>query len=176
VRKQPLAIGINDPTPPNREKEIEMKKIIAGVFAMTLVLASFALHAADTKKSGNTMLVPVADVKWSDVPNFPGVKMAVLDGDPAKGAHHSMLKFAGGFAAPLHHHSSDHSGTVVAGTLVLTIDGKENKLPPGSFFSFKGKGKHMTKCEAGADCILSMDVRGKWDVVAEDTKPAAKKK
>jgi hypothetical protein len=26
---------------------------------------------------------------------------------------------------------------------------------------------HMTKCEAGAACVLSMDVRGKWDVVAE---------
>ena len=153
-----------------------MKKIILGAFALTLVLTTFVPHAAaaDSKKGG-AALVPASDIKWSDVPNFPGVKMAVLDGDPAKGAHHSMLKFAGGFAAPLHHHSSDHFGTVVAGTLVLTVDGKDNKLPAGSYFSFKGKGKHMTKCEAGADCILSMDVRGKWDVVAEKTAPAAKK-
>ena len=152
-----------------------MKKIIAGAFATTLVLTAFAPHDADMKKSSNAMLVPASEIKWSDVPNFPGVKMAALDGDPAKGAHRSMLRFAGGFAAPLHHHSSDHSGTVVAGTLVLTVDGKENKLPPGSYFSFKGKEKHMTKCEAGADCILSMDVRGKWDVIPDD-KPAAKKK
>jgi hypothetical protein len=33
----------------------------------------------------------------------------------------------------------------------------------------------MTKCEAGAECILAMDVRSKWDVVPEGTKPAAKK-
>jgi len=144
---------------------------------MTLVLVTVAPHvtAADAKKGGNTVMVPAGDLKWSDVPNFPGVKMAVLDGDPAKGSHHSMIRFAGGFAAPLHHHSSDHSGTVVAGTLVLTVDGKENKLPPGSYFSFKGRGKHMTRCEAGADCILSMDVRGKWDVVPDKSKPAAKK-
>jgi quercetin dioxygenase-like cupin family protein len=154
-----------------------MKKIIAGAFVMMLVLTTFAPHAAaaDSKKGGNAVLVPASDLKWSDVPNFPGVKMAVLDGDPAKGTHHSMLKFVGGFAAPLHHHSSDHFGTVVAGTLVLTVDGKENKLPAGSFFSFKGKEKHMTKCEAGADCILSVDVRGKWDVVPEGPKPTAKK-
>jgi hypothetical protein len=69
---------------------------------MTLVFAAFAPYAADVKKSGNAMLVPASELKWSDVPNFPGVKMAVLDGDPAKGAHHSMIKFAGGFAAPLH--------------------------------------------------------------------------
>jgi hypothetical protein len=34
----------------------------------------------------------------------------------------------------------------------------------------------MTKCEAGAERLLSVDARGKWDVVPEDTKPAAKKK
>lgn len=154
-----------------------MKKIIAAAFAMTLALAAFAPHAAekDGKKGGNAVLTPANDMKWSDVPGFPGVKLAVVQGDPAKGPHHSMLKFAGGFAAPLHHHSSDHYGTVVAGTLVLTVDGKENKLPAGSFFSFKGKKQHVTKCEAGADCVLSMDVRGKWDVVAEGAKPAAKK-
>lgn len=155
-----------------------MKKIIAAAFAMTLALAAFAPHAAekDGKKGGNAVLVPASDLKWSDVPGFPGVKLAVLQGDPAKGPHHSMIKFVGGFAAPLHHHSSDHYGTVVAGTLVLTVDGQETKLPAGSYFSFKGKKKHLTKCEAGAECVLSMDVRGKWDVVPADSKPAAKKK
>lgn len=48
---------------------------------------------------------------------------------------------------------------------MLTGDGKETKLPAGSFFSFKGKKKHMTRCKPGADCVLSMDVRGKRDVV-----------
>jgi quercetin dioxygenase-like cupin family protein len=157
--------------------EVQMKKIIAAAFAMTLALAAFAPHAAasDRKQGGNAVLVPASEVKWSDLPGFPGAQMAVLDGNPAKGPNHSMLKFVGGFTAPLHHHSSDHYVTVVAGTLVLTVDGKEKKLPAGSYFSFKGKKKHMTRCEAGADCILSLDVRGKWDVVPEDTKSTAKK-
>ena len=43
-----------------------------------------------------------------------------------------MIKFVGG-AAPLHHHSSDHYGTVVAGTIVLTVDGQDKKLPAGSY-------------------------------------------
>jgi quercetin dioxygenase-like cupin family protein len=86
-----------------------------------------------------------------------------------------MMKFPSGFAAPLHHHSSDHYVAVVAGTLVLTVDGQDKKLPAGSFFSFKDKKSHVTKCEAGAECILSLDVRGKWDVVPEAAKPAAKK-
>ncbi len=52
---------------------------------------------------------------------------------------------------------------------------QETKLPSGSYLSFKGKQKHLTKCEAGAECLISLDVRGKWDVIPEGTKPAAKK-
>ena len=156
-----------------------MYKRHATVLAITLALAASAFTppaaAKDAQKGGNAVLIPASDLKWTDVPGFPGVKMAVMDGNPAKGPHHSMLKFAAGFAADLHHHSSDHHGTVVSGTLVLTVDGKENKLPAGSYFSFKDRKQHVTKCEAGADCVLSMDVRGKWDVVAEGAKPAAKK-
>lgn len=156
-----------------------MHKRHATVLAMTLALAvsGFApsVAAKDAKKGGSVVLTPASDLKWNDVHGFAGVKMAVTDGNPAKGPHHMMLKFAGGFSADVHHHSSDHYGTVLSGTLVLTVDGKENKLPAGSYFSFKGSKAHATKCEAGADCVLSMDVRGKWDVVAPAAKPAAKK-
>ncbi len=33
----------------------------------------------------------------------------------------------------------------------------------------------MTKCEAGTDCVLFVDSRGKWDVILEQGTPAAKK-
>jgi quercetin dioxygenase-like cupin family protein len=68
-------------------------------------------------------------------------------------------------APPAHHHTSNHFVTVVAGTLVLTVDGKEQKLVPGSYFSFSGRKTHATRCEAGPDCVLAMDVRGRWDVM-----------
>jgi quercetin dioxygenase-like cupin family protein len=63
----------------------------------------------------------------------------VLQGSPAKGPHHSLIKLPAGFTAPLHHHTSDHYVAVVAGTIALTVDGKETKLPAGSFFSFTAR-------------------------------------
>ena len=155
-----------------------MVRSTAAAFAMTLAVAAVAPNAIakDMKKGGDAALMPASSLKWSDVPGFPGVQMTVMQGNPDKGAHHSMLKLPGGFAAPLHHHTSDHFVTVVSGTLVLTVDGKETKLPAGSYFSFLGKKQHVTKCESGADCVLSVDSRGKWDVLPEDSKPAAKKK
>lgn len=144
----------------------------------TVAFATLALLAAASATGalakGSAMLLPAAEVKWADVPGFPGVQMAAVGGNPAKGPHHSMLKFTGGFEAPLHHHTTDHYGTVVAGTLVLTSGGKEVRLPPGSYFAFTGKMPHTTKCEAGADCVLAIDARGKWDVVPEKGKTGKK--
>ena len=44
------------------------------------------------------------------------------------------------------------------------------KLPAGSGFVFTGKKKHTTACAAGADCVMFIDARAKWDVI-----PVAKK-
>ncbi len=146
--------------------------------AALLIALGLGTSGLAVAKGGTSLLIAAADVKWAPVPGFEGVQIGALDGDPGKAASHFFLKFKAGFAAPLHHHSANHSGTVVAGTLVLTVDGKEQKLAPGSFFALSGKAPHMTTCAAGADCILSMDVRGKWDVVAEkaDAKKADAKK
>lgn len=146
---------------------------IASTIALVLTAAPLLLTAGNAVARGSAVLTPAADIKWNDVPGFPGVQLAAVRGNPAKGAHHSMLKFTGGFAAPVHHHTTDHYGTVVAGTVVLASGGREVRLPPGSYFSFTGRMPHSTRCEAGADCILAIDARGKWDVVPE--KGAAKK-
>jgi len=152
---------------------MDKKKTVCGVIAGVVLVAA----AAYGKPSAT--LTNVSDLKWADVPGFAGVHMAVGDGDPSKGASHFFLKFDKGFAAPEHHHSADHYGTVVTGTLLLTVDGKETKLAAGSYFAFTGQKVHSTKCDAAADCVLEIDARGKWDVVpekkADDKKPDVKK-
>jgi quercetin dioxygenase-like cupin family protein len=136
--------------------------VVAAATCLSLVPCA---HAAD-----NAVLVPPGEIKWQDVPNAKGVQLAALQGDPSKGASHFFLKFAPGFSAPVHHHSANHYGTVVSGTVVLSVDGQERKLPAGSYFAFTGKKPHATRCEAGADCVLSIDARGKWDVVQKKTR------
>jgi len=152
-----------------------MKSTVLACAAAALVLAASGWGRADQAKGAAAVLVPASDLKWTDVAGAPGIQMAKLDGDPAKGPSHFLLKFAGGFAAPLHHHTADHSVTVIAGTLVLDVDGKAQKLPAGSFFTFSQMKAHATRCEAGTDCVLSMDVRGAWDVVPEEGTASPKK-
>ena len=112
-----------------------------------------------------SVVVEAAKVKFSAMSEFPGLETATVEGASTKGPHHSFTKFNAGFSAPMHFHSSDHFAAVITGTLVLTIDGVERKLTPGSYFSFTDKTIHSTKCELGADCLLFLDVRNKWDVV-----------
>ena len=145
-------------------------RYVAAATALALFWTVGFASGAGGHKGGNAVLTPVSEIRWADVPGFPGVQMAVVRGDAGKGAHYQMLKFTGGFSAPLHHHTADHYGTVVAGTLVLGSGGRDVKLPPGSYFSFTGKMAHTTRCEAGADCILAIDARSKWDVVPEKAK------
>jgi quercetin dioxygenase-like cupin family protein len=150
-----------------------MAKVPSKVLGAVAMIGALALAAPAQAKPG-AVLTAAADEKWADVPGFPGVKISPVEGNPEKGPSHFLIKFAPGFAAPLHHHSSDHYVTVLAGNMTMVVDGKEVKLGPGSFFQFTGKQKHETRCDAGAECELSVDSRGKWDVVVEDAgkKPA----
>jgi hypothetical protein len=140
-----------------------------------VLFASVALLGVASAKPAAT-LITADEMKWQDVPDYAGLHMAAVSGDPAKGPSHFFLKFDKGFTAPEHHHSADHYGTVVSGTLVLTVDGKESRLPAGSYFSFTGKKVHATKCDEASDCVIELDSRGKWDVVLEKGKAAARKK
>jgi len=155
---------------------------LRGMFVASALLAVvLRAGAAEEKKpagraAGKAVLIAPDDMKWIDAPNSPpGVKMAVVSGDPAKGPHRVFHKLPAGFDAPLHFHTPDHSAVVIAGTVVMRPEGgEEKKLPPGSYFSFTGKKKHTTKCEAGADCIIYGDAKATWDVVMDEKKAEKK--
>ena len=141
-------------------------------FTALAALAAGSLTASpDTAKkpaaasAAKATLVAVEELKWVDVPNTPA-KMATVKGDSAKGAHASFIKLPGGFSAPLHSHTADHHVAVVSGTLVMTPEGATaKKLGPGSWFEYTGKMKHVTTCDAGADCVLFIVSKGAWDLV-----------
>jgi quercetin dioxygenase-like cupin family protein len=119
----------------------------------------------DASKKG-AILLTESDLKWVADPKRPGTYTADAEGDPAKGPAHFYLKYDKGFAGGLHYHTSDHGGWILAGTVILEVDGKETKLPPGSFYFLDAKKPHLAKCAAtGPDCVMTVDVRGPWDAV-----------
>ena len=139
-------------------------------FGFVRSLQAETAKATAAPKGGKVVMMATDELKWMDSADGPpGVKMAVLWGDPKKGAHGAMHKLPAGFSAPLHHHTAGHHVVVVSGTIELTPEGEAvKKLGAGSYFSFTGKKKHTTTCAAGAECVLFVDCGGAWDVVMAD--------
>lgn len=134
--------------------------------AIVLVAAIAATCAVWAEGPGKSVVTPQSAVKWASA-GAPGVSIAAVDGDTAKGPAHFFLKYDPGLVTPVHHHSADHYVTVVSGTLTLTVDGKENRLGPGSYFALLGKKPHAARVEGQEAAVMFIDARGAWDVVPE---------
>ena len=131
-------------------------------------LAAAALTAADKPKSATPIFIPAADVKWTDLDptGAPGLKIADVWGNHAKGAYGAFVKFPAGFVAPLHTHTHGIKIVVVSGTYTQTPEGKtELRLGPGSYaFQPGGSYKHVSGCDKASDCILYIESAGAFDL------------
>src|SRR5262245_7135835 len=147
---------------------------ITSLFAVTAaLLTAVSFSAAFAGSSPKAVVTPKADLKWTES-GIQGVSFAAVDGDMTKGPCRFYLKYAAGFVAPLHHHSPDHYVTTVSGNLVLTVDGKDNHLAPGSFFALTGMKPHAAHVEGNEDCVMFVQAMGPWDVVPEKAPATAK--
>ena len=159
------------------------------VFAMTFILAAsvWAQGGGDEKAksapkgpASRLVVKPAGDLKWTDLDpqGAPGVKVADLWGDHAKGAFGALFKLPAGFAAPLHTHTHDMKVVIVSGTYIQAPDGKpEFRLAPGSYFMQPGGNyRHTTTCDKASDCLFFVESGGKFDLKVVDAgKPPAKK-
>ena len=133
---------------------------------MAISAAVIAAAAGVAIGAGKTEVVAKADLKWKDM-GIPGVAAAPVSGDMEKGASRFFLKYPVGFVTPKHHHTTDHYCTLVSGTITLTVDGKDHKLGPGSYFALIGKAPHTAKVEGNEEAVFFIQADGPWDVVME---------
>ena len=142
-----------------------LSKAVVCSTLVALATVSAAAQSSAQSAAPTASIVAAGELKWVDVPDTPA-KMATVKGDSAKGPHASFIKLPAGFSAPLHSHTADHNVVVVSGTLTETAEGgAAKKLGPGSWFEFTGNKKHVTTCDAGADCLLFITAKAAWDLV-----------
>ena len=132
-----------------------------------LISLSTALLAAPPMlwAGGPAVVMTKADLKWRDMGN--GVAAATVSGDMEKGASRFFLKYPPGLVTPKHHHSTDHYGTLVSGSITLTVDGKEHKLGPGDYIALTKKVPHAAKVEGKDAAVFFIEADSAWDVVME---------
>jgi hypothetical protein len=135
-----------------------------GFFTLVCLVVTIAAYAAG-EAAKPIMMTP--DQMKFEVPAGapPGVTTAVVWGDMTKGPHAAFHKFKAGFMVPLHTHTSNNKIVVLAGTMAMAgEDGKETKFPAGSFYTQPNTYKHVTKCLAGADCLVFLEADAAWDI------------
>jgi hypothetical protein len=164
-----------------------MKARTFGMSVLTLALP--AVMSAQTSSPTKTkarndearlVLRPAADLNWTDLDptGAPGVKVATLWGNIAKGPFGAFFKLPAGFVAPLHTHTNDLKVVIVSGTYIQAPEGKpEFRLGPGSYFMQPGGNyRHVTSCGADADCVFYVEGKGKFDLKPVGTVAANSKK
>jgi anti-sigma factor ChrR (cupin superfamily) len=146
------------------------------VFSISLMLAASVL----AQQSGQPVFMSSADLKWTDLDpkGAPGVKIADLWGDHAKGAYGALLKLPAGFAVPLHTHTHAMKVVFLSGTYIQAPEGKSAvRLGPGSYMMQPGGNyRHTTTCDKASECLFFVESDGPFDLkVVEAAKAPAKK-
>ena len=136
------------------------------VLILVVVAALMASASVLVAGAGKSAVVSNGDLKWKDM-GIPGVAAACVSGDMEKGKSRFYLKYPVGFVTPSHHHTADHYVTVVSGTITLTVDGKDHKLGPGSYFELLGAAPHTAKVEGNEAAVMFVEADSAWDVVME---------
>jgi anti-sigma factor ChrR (cupin superfamily) len=153
-----------------------MKRTKVVAFSLLLFLAAPVLaqpsgeaKAKQAPKTGaQPVFMPASDLKWTDLDpkGAPGVQVADLWGNHAKGPYGAYFKLPAGFAAPLHTHTHTMRVVFLSGTYIQAPEGKpEVRLGPGSYMMQPGGNyRHTTSCDKASDCVFFVESNGKFDL------------
>lgn len=140
---------------------MKAKQLMIAAVSTALLTAMPAFAQSDS----GAVVVPKGELKWKEMGN--GVATAQVWGDMEKGPSHFFLKYPVGLNTPKHYHSARHVSVVMSGTVTLNINGKDNKLVPGSYADQPGKTWHVAKVEGNEEVIWFVQADGPWDAVFE---------
>jgi hypothetical protein len=147
--------------------------LLLSFFFLTAVLLPQTAKSVEGTGLQAPIIMPAKDLKWMDLDptGAPGVKVANLWGDYKTGSFGAIFRLPAGFTAPLHTHTHDMKVVTISGTYLQTPEGKpEFRLEPGSYFMQPGGNyRHITRCDAAADCVFFVESDGPFDLHPVET-------
>ena len=112
-----------------------------------LLVVLFGVMPALADQSAHVVVTP-DNLKWAEPPVLPGVRLAVVQGDPSKeGLFVYRLKMPAGYKVPPHLHKASENVTVLSGVFYIGLgekfdQGSGQELPVGGFVSVPPKHPH----------------------------------
>ncbi len=139
---------------------IRLSSRLAAAIGVAAFLALTPAGAADLNPAAVAYQLP-AQIPWRDSPTNPGVKSAVLFGDPSKpGLYIQLVKWLPGNMSRPHFHPNDRFITVISGTWWVGSGDKFDPdntvpMPAGTFVTHFGKQVHYDGAKEG-EAILQI--------------------
>jgi quercetin dioxygenase-like cupin family protein len=124
------------------------------------VIASADNHSRDRRPAYG----PIDEITWTKTPIGPDA--SPVSGDFTKGKHITYLRFPGKFKTPVHTHTADYTGIVLAGSARHYIEGDaktEKLLGVGSFWQMPANVKHISECVSETPCVFAVIQDSKFD-------------
>jgi quercetin dioxygenase-like cupin family protein len=139
---------------------------LAIIGATTIVIAEG--NTAKTKSGGKTSIKEVIYASADSATyqeKFPGVSMAVIWGNPDKGAHGMFTKFVPGYDAGMHTHTNDVWLVVLKGAYLYRDDAGDKRVAPGEFIRIPGGHKHWSGGDQAEGALFYSEGSGKFDKI-----------
>jgi quercetin dioxygenase-like cupin family protein len=145
-----------------------MKKslILSGVAAL-IIAGSLGMAQAQKESSTNKKNVIYVAAEQATFKQSPaaGVSMAALWGDSDKGAHGTFTKFAPGYDAGMHTHTSDLWIVVIKGAYLYKDEAGEKRVGPGDFLRVPGGHKHWSGGDKTEGAVFYEEGSAKFDTI-----------
>jgi hypothetical protein len=153
-------------------EEVAVNRFVS-ILAVTSLAAPAVAHGGATRAAMEgakaPLMVSFAELKWTALPERPGMQFAILSGDPKTGPYTQLRRVPAGTDNPLHAHGSELTNVIVSGVWYTGADAASARdFGPGSVVMMPADWVHVSGCRAGSDCVFYQDGKGKFDF-----KPAA---
>jgi quercetin dioxygenase-like cupin family protein len=145
-----------------------MKKLMIASGVAVLVIAAAAVGVTQEQKKSSAKkkaaIYAAADkATFKEMAGSTGVSMAVLWGDPDKGAHGTYTKFAPGYDAGMHTHTNDVWIVGIKGAYLYKDDAGEKRVGPGDFLRVPGGHKHWSGGDKTEGALFYEEGSAKFD-------------
>jgi quercetin dioxygenase-like cupin family protein len=140
-----------------------INRVVVGSLVVAVAIVGITVSA----QVGNNKAVTYVAAEQATFKPGPtaGVSMAVLWGDPDKGAHGTFTKFAPGYDAGMHTHTSDVSLVVIKGAYLYKDEAGEKRVGPGDFIRILGGHKHWSGGDKTEGALFYQEGTRKFDVI-----------
>jgi quercetin dioxygenase-like cupin family protein len=126
---------------------------------LSAILAVLVLAATALAQDAGVVRT-LAENKVLPMPGLPTcIRLAVENGDPAKGQSIILFKGTTGCLIPWHWHTATEHVMLVSGSAKVEMkdEGKSSTFGPGGYVMFPGKHVHQFTCPAACTAFLYSD-------------------